>query len=231
MTEKEYRLTPDGYFKVSNEGDVLRLVNGEEIPIPNHTDKTKYAMTGHKYKHFAVHRMIALAFVPNPNNYPQVNHIDGDKSNNRIDNLEWVTISQNVIHAYKIGLIRTKGNRVPCKKCGKPTRAGGDVCTACYRRPKMYKQLDEVKIGDILHGQSYATDEMCFYQVMAKLKCPDLLIRKIKCAFDLRLDGTITPCKNEFSEEAREGWWEKGGVFVNNYLFLRPMEPVKIQAR
>lgn len=48
--------------------------------------------------------MVAETFIPNPNKLPQVNHIDGNKLNNNVDNLEWVTVSQNGKHAYKNGL-------------------------------------------------------------------------------------------------------------------------------
>lgn len=58
-----------------------------------------------KRKQFYVHRLIAEYFIPNPDNLPQVNHIDGNKLNNSLDNLEWVTVQDNVIHAYKNGLI------------------------------------------------------------------------------------------------------------------------------
>ena len=60
--------------------------------------------TGHKSKFVHIHKLVAEAFVPNPQNLPQVNHIDGVKINNSADNLEWCNNSQNQQHAYDTGL-------------------------------------------------------------------------------------------------------------------------------
>lgn len=57
-----------------------------------------------KLNHHTVHRLVALTFIPNPKSLPQVNHKDGNKSNNHISNLEWCTASQNVIHSHKNNL-------------------------------------------------------------------------------------------------------------------------------
>ena len=60
------------------------------------------------YKKFSLHRLIALHFIPNPNNYPMINHKDGNTLNNSIDNLEWCTASQNTRHAFDTGLLVTR---------------------------------------------------------------------------------------------------------------------------
>jgi hypothetical protein len=57
-----------------------------------------------KKKNYSLHRLIANTYICNPNNKPQVNHIDGNKANNRVSNLEWVTSKENMQHSYDKGL-------------------------------------------------------------------------------------------------------------------------------
>lgn len=96
-----------GALEVSNCGRVKSNLRDGRILKPT-KDKKGYlrlrVTINRKRYSYKVHRLVAMAFVPNPESKPQVNHIDGNKENNSASNLEWVTNKENAHHAIKTGL-------------------------------------------------------------------------------------------------------------------------------
>lgn len=96
----------EDYYEVNEKGEVrnkqtLKLIEGDV----NNAGYYRVALY-HKpnKKRFFRHRLVAQLFIPNPNNYAEVNHIDGDKSNNCVDNLEWCNRSYNEREARRLGI-------------------------------------------------------------------------------------------------------------------------------
>lgn len=95
------QLTLDDY-EITRDGQVINKTNGHVLkPQPNGKGYLRVHIDG---KLRFVHRLVAEKYIPNPNNYEQVNHIDGNKLNNSADNLEWVTNQENRDHAVETGL-------------------------------------------------------------------------------------------------------------------------------
>jgi hypothetical protein len=97
----------DGLYQVSNLGRIKSLRYGTNILKPFLTGKgylTVDLCFKGKRKSVRVHRLVADAFIPNPTNKSQINHINGNKKDNSVKNLEWNTQSENINHAFKIGL-------------------------------------------------------------------------------------------------------------------------------
>lgn len=116
----------EGLYSVTSDGRVwshpkgTNAKNGGWMSLDN---SGRYPMVslmkdGKKKRHL-VHRLVAQAYVSNPDNLPQVNHINGNRTDNRADNLEWVTASDNRIHAWNTGLqVTTEDHKASARKAG-----------------------------------------------------------------------------------------------------------------
>ena len=101
----------NGLYEVSNTGKIRSLNylgHGKTQLLKAHPDRKGYLRTRIYIKGkrvtLKIHRAVATAFIPNKNNSPEVNHKNGIKTDNHVENLEWVTAHENTLHAYSIGL-------------------------------------------------------------------------------------------------------------------------------
>lgn len=87
----------NGKYAVSNKGNVKNIKTGRIFA--ERYDGVGYRAVTINGKNYNIHRLVALAFIPNPDNLPHINHLDEDKTNNNVSNLAWCTVSENVRHS------------------------------------------------------------------------------------------------------------------------------------
>ncbi len=94
-----------GRYQISTDGKVRSIIGGRlklrqlHLSTSGYTQSVLLNSSTKKTETFLVHRLVAIAFIPNPDNKPFINHINGDKRDNRVANLEWCTPKENSIHA------------------------------------------------------------------------------------------------------------------------------------
>lgn len=111
----------EGFYKINSEGEVISVKRSGAVMKPRlHKGYLQLNLSkGGKSRTCVIHRLVAQTFIPNPENKQQVNHIDGDKMNNNVENLEWVTAHENMSHAhYVLGKELPVGGNVGQKRKG-----------------------------------------------------------------------------------------------------------------
>ena len=109
----------EGLYKIDENGNVFSVRNNKFLNttvFPNGYEYVHLCNGKAKTKLLRVHRLVAEAFIPNPNDLPQVNHKDGNKLNNSVENLEWCTNLENMRHSIETGLRAVKGENNPSAK-------------------------------------------------------------------------------------------------------------------
>jgi hypothetical protein len=127
-------------YAVNEVGEVFSLKYGKVKKLKLGKTKDGYLHIGlwcnDKPKIYKVHRLITEAFIPNPDNKPRVNHLDGDKTNNKVENLEWCTVSENTLHSYRTGLQKVSEFHIKCLK----------------DRHQIISKWSNIKTGDLFVG-------------------------------------------------------------------------------
>ena len=111
--KKFYPIPGHARYEISEDGTIRNCLSGKIKS--QYIGSTGYYMVsfsyGNKSNPHRVHRLLAFCFIPNPSKLPHINHIDGNKTNNDLGNLQWVTHEANMKHAFATGLVNNSGEK------------------------------------------------------------------------------------------------------------------------
>lgn len=162
MNNKGIRIIPifGGAYEAAEDGTIYSSKRRTRRVMVGKVTEAGYRMvviTIEKKKHYYnVHRIIASAFIPNPNNYREVNHKDGNKLNNSVANLEWVTTRQNQLHAMTSGL--RPALKLDYTKASEIRRL---YATGKYTQCQLAGMfgVKKTQIGYIIHNKRWKTED------------------------------------------------------------------------
>ena len=163
----------EGYFEVSNLGNFrsmdrmvkyknkgLRKYPGKPLKVEQMQDgyQSIVLMKEAIKKRYMCHRLVALTFIDNPNNLPYVNHKDGDKTNNKVENLEWCTAKENDSHARSSGL---KHQEKPI--IAKNNETNETLTFKSVTKTRAFLGINKGTISKVLNGNRNQTHGYKFY--------------------------------------------------------------------
>ena len=163
----------EGLYKVSNKGNVYSVerINSQGRKWGGQTLKLLLDKIGYirvnlckdgRIKNVTVHRLVAEMFIPNPNNYPEVNHRDEDKTNNCVENLEWCTREYNVNYGTaKKRMANT--NSIPVKGVNKET--GEEIYLKSMAEGILYG-FNPKRISDVCLGKQHIHNGYSFQKIL-----------------------------------------------------------------
>lgn len=150
---KNYRIIKD--YVVYNDGTIFSLQSKMFMKPINNNDYLSVKMGG---KLESIHRLVGELFIPNTDNKKEINHIDGDKTNNKVDNLEWVSPNENIQHKiHQLG----KEHRGSKNGMAKLTLEQAEKIKLLYQAGYSQNKLGEMfgisqgKISNVVNGKSY----------------------------------------------------------------------------
>ena len=144
----QHKILEELDLDVYENGDIFCITNGKPELLKQYNMgkcthgayKAIVVYRNGKRQIYYVHRLVASAFISNPYQKPYVNHIDGNPANNNVNNLEWVTNSENLKHAYDNFFVKHK-----CLYCGRLTRSKSKTCHTCQCRIRYRKNAEIAK--------------------------------------------------------------------------------------